>query len=606
MRHMGRGQRVLAMAYRKVSLGQEILTLKDLKRDNVECNLIFAGFLLLDCPIKGDSKSVIQELQSSGHQVKMITGDSLWTAAEVARQVGMVQKSNGSYPQFFHLKRCHSNTINASCKPVVGNFRFVAMIPDSLDGNEGSGVSVAASDVDRLKEMVDNGDASLCISGDALQDLVTGIVGGNNSTFGSSEVSRGEEKHALFDPAAQVVLMRLVPLVSVFARHAPRQKEAIVAAINLGGFKTLMCGDGTNDMASLRRAHVGISIISAPEVEAKQRSATAEISAARANQKKERKKKKATAKLKPSNASFEDSLNQLRQAQEELNSVELGDASIASPFTSRSVSIKCCKDVLQQGRCTLVTMLQIYKILGINCLVNAMVLSNLFLHGVKQGDRQLTVTGLAVAALFLFVSRGKPLDSIAPIRPPASVLCRSALASIGMQFGIHFWAIRLASQVSLSFVDPYDPSMIPDGPFNPNTLNTSTFLMNMLATVNTFAVNYRGEPFVEPLKKNKMLLRSLQICYAVLLCCALELFPPLSDLLQLSEYPSTASDEELEWQTNNFGTDLILSLANGIVSSFGFPAFMCGLMLVDTSLTFAVEKFILRFFEPTGSVTLNF
>mmetsp|Transcript_30122 Transcript_30122/g.72302 ORF Transcript_30122/g.72302 Transcript_30122/m.72302 type:complete len:251 (-) Transcript_30122:1179-1931(-) len=248
MRHMGRGQRVLAMAYRKVSLGQEILTLKDLKRDNVECNLIFAGFLLLDCPIKGDSKSVIQELQSSGHQVKMITGDSLWTAAEVARQVGMVQKSNGSYPQFFHLKRCHSNTINASCKPVVGNFRFVAMIPDSLDGNEGSGVSVAASDVDRLKEMVDNGDASLCISGDALQDLVTGIVGGNNSTFGSSEVSRGEEKHALFDPAAQVVLMRLVPLVSVFARHAPRQKEAIVAAINLGGFKTLMCGDGTNDM----------------------------------------------------------------------------------------------------------------------------------------------------------------------------------------------------------------------------------------------------------------------------------------------------------------------------------------------------------------------
>lgn len=56
MHHMGRGQRVLAMAYRKVSPGQEILKWKDLKRDNVECDLIFAGFLLLDCPIKGDSK----------------------------------------------------------------------------------------------------------------------------------------------------------------------------------------------------------------------------------------------------------------------------------------------------------------------------------------------------------------------------------------------------------------------------------------------------------------------------------------------------------------------------------------------------------------------
>jgi cation-transporting ATPase 13A1 len=290
-------------------------------------------------------------------------------------------------------------------------------------------------------------------------------------------------------------------------------------------------------------------------------------------------------------------MRQLQEAQEDLDQVELGDASIASPFTSRTVSIKCCKDVLQQGRCTLVTMLQIYKILGINCLVNAMVLSNLFLHGVKQGDRQLTVTGLAIAALFLFVTRGKPLNTISPVRPPASVLCPSALSSIALQFGIHFWAIRLTSQVALSFVDPYDPSMIPDGPFNPNTLNTCTFLMNVLATINTFAVNYRGEPFVEPLKDNKMLLRSLQTCYAVLICCALELFPPLSDLLQLSEFPPT-NTEALEWESKYTGTDLFLPMANGIVSSFGFPAFMFGLMVVDTSLTFASEKMVLRVFEP--------
>ena len=198
-------------------------------------------------------------------------------------------------------------------------------------------------------------------------------------------------------------------------------------------------------------------------------------------------------------------------------------------------------------------------------------------------------------ALFLFVTRGKPLDSISPVRPPASVLCRSALASITLQFIVHFWAIRLASQVSVSFVDPYDPSMIPDGTFNPNTLNTSAFLMNLLATVNTFAANYRGEPFVEPLRQNKMLLRSLQACYAVLFCCALELFPPLSDLLQLSEYPSIESDDAQEWQEGSLETDRLLSLANGVVSSFGFPTFICGLMVVDTLLTFTVEKCIRTF-----------
>jgi cation-transporting ATPase 13A1 len=325
-------------------------------------------------------------------------------------------------------------------------------------------------------------------------------------------------------------------------------------------------------------------------VEAKQRSAAARL-------KKERKKKGKKIN-KRANLSLQESLQQLREAQDELDHVELGDASIASPFTSRTVSIKCCKDVLQQGRCTLVTMLQIYKILGINCLVNAMVLSNLFLHGVKQGDRQMTVTGLAIAALFLFVTRGKPLKAISPVRPPASVLCMSALSSIAIQFGIHFWAIRLTSQVALSFVDPYDPSMIPDGPFNPNTLNTCTFLMSVLATINTFAVNYRGEPFIEPLKKNKMLLRSLQVCYAVLISCALELFPPLSDLLQLSEYPSTTDDEAIEWQMISLDTNFLLPIAKGIVTSFGFPIFMFGLMVCDTALTFASEKLILRVFEP--------
>ena len=333
-------------------------------------------------------------------------------------------------------------------------------------------------------------------------------------------------------------------------------------------------------------------------MEAKQRDAKAKISAAKAQRKKGKKQRVNTGN--DSRSSLEESLRQLQEAQEDLEQVELGDASIASPFTSRTVSIKCCKDVLQQGRCTLVTMLQIYKILGINCLVNAMVLSKLFLHGVKQGDRQLTVTGIAIAALFLFVTRGKPLNNISPLRPPQSVLCAEALLSIAIQFGIHFFCIRMASQVALSFVDPYDPSMIPDGPFNPNTLNTCTFLMNVLATVNTFAVNYRGEPFVEPLKQNKMLLRSLQICYVVLLFCALELFPPLSDLLQLSEFPATTKDA-IEWsatKTTDLDIHFLTSLAKELVISHGFPAFICGLMAFDTALTFASERLILRIFEP--------
>jgi cation-transporting ATPase 13A1 len=56
MHHMTMGQRVLAMAYRKLTKKEMNASLKDAKRETVESDLIFAGFLVLDCPVKGDSK----------------------------------------------------------------------------------------------------------------------------------------------------------------------------------------------------------------------------------------------------------------------------------------------------------------------------------------------------------------------------------------------------------------------------------------------------------------------------------------------------------------------------------------------------------------------
>lgn len=412
-----------------------------------------------------------------------------------------------------------------------------------------------------------------------------------------------DEKQVLLHPASQLFLMEIVPLCAVFARCNPRQKEAIIAAFNLGGFITLMCGDGTNDVGALRRSHVGISIISDPEVEAKQRAFSKTLSRAKADQKKERKKKGSKKSSRVMNTSaLEKSMRQLQEVQDDLDQIELGDASIASPFTSRVVSIQCCKDVLIQGRCTLVTMLQIYKILGVNCLVNAMILSKLYLHGVKQGDRQLTILGLGVAGLFFFVTRGKPLPNLSTLHPPTSILCSQALLSIFSQVAVHCAAMIIAAEVALSFVDPYDPSMIPDGPFNPNTLNTCTFLVSVLATVNTFAVNYRGEPFVEPLRSNKMLFRCLQVCYAILFACALEVFPPLNDLFQLTEFPSTTDAESLEWMSDSGSGSIqsqsvLVSTLNRVVKFTGFKGFMTGLMICDTFLVFMFERLILSTFE---------
>ena len=104
--------------------------------------------------------------------------------------------------------------------------------------------SISASNVSTIKSMIANDEASFCVSGAVLTKLAVAAV----------QISQDHSPHAademtvLVHPAAQAALMDFCPLISVFARHAPRQKEAVVAAFNLSGRYTLMCGDGINDV----------------------------------------------------------------------------------------------------------------------------------------------------------------------------------------------------------------------------------------------------------------------------------------------------------------------------------------------------------------------
>ena len=66
--------------------------------------------------------------------------------------------------------------------------------------------------------------------------------------------------------------------IDVFSRTSPAQKGIIVGLINNEGYFTLMCGDGTNDVGSLKRADVGLAIVNNKEPMKEEKAARKKLS----------------------------------------------------------------------------------------------------------------------------------------------------------------------------------------------------------------------------------------------------------------------------------------------------------------------------------------
>ena len=205
------GARVLALAYKHLSHEAELSQgrINNYAREEIESELTFAGFLVLQCPLKEDAIKAVRMLNESSHRVVMITGDNPLTAVHVARQVEIVDRD--------------------------------VLILDAPE-NDTSGTRLVWRSID---------DKFNC-DVDPTKDLDSEIVKTKDICITGYALAKFKGQKAFSD---------LLRHTWVYARVSPKQKEDILLGLKDAGYTTLMCGDGTNDVGALKQAHVGVALL---------------------------------------------------------------------------------------------------------------------------------------------------------------------------------------------------------------------------------------------------------------------------------------------------------------------------------------------------------
>ncbi|KAK0091546.1 hypothetical protein PV326_003051 [Microctonus aethiopoides] len=498
-----RGARVLALGYKKLTTPSTSQDLRSLTRDKLESDLIFVGFVVISCPLKPDSCTVIREIVNASHLVVMITGDNPLTACHVSRELHFTKKS----------------------VTLILTKKSEKWYWESVD--QKTNILLSTKNIEKGDENIWKKYA-LCITGEGLDYL-----------------KNNEEK----------ILEKLLPRIVVFARCEPKQKEFIITSLQKLGYTTLMCGDGTNDVGALKHAQVGVAILSSPPERAISASHETETNNITTNISNNTSRNMTRQQM--NNMQIQKLLKEMEEQDQII--VKLGDASIAAPFTSKLSSIQCVCHIIKQGRCTLVTTLQMFKILALNALVLAYSQSVLYLDGIKFTDAQATVQSILLALCFLFISRSKPLKTLSKERPLPNIFNFYTILTVLLQFAVHFscliylvqhakvytpnkksLAITDASPLMMENItnvngDNSDSGEVEDI-VEANIVNSAVYIISLALQISNFAVNYKGTPFMERLYDNKALFYSLLGSFAVVvgLACGVS---TLTESLEIVEFP---------------------------------------------------------------------
>ncbi|XP_040205463.1 probable cation-transporting ATPase 13A4 isoform X1 [Rana temporaria] len=191
------------------------------------------------------------------------------------------------------------------------------------------------------------------------------------------EEAQGDYYFAMSGSTYQVVLQHFQSLLpkllvngAVFARMSPGQKSSLIEEFQKLDYYVCMCGDGANDCGALKVAHAGISLSEQ-------------------------------------------------------------EASVASPFTSRTPNIKCIPELIKEGRAALVTSFCVFKYMTLYAMIQFVCLLLLYWQVNILSNYQLLAQDMAVTIVVcLTMSLNHAYPKLAPYRPPAQLMSPPLLLSV--------------------------------------------------------------------------------------------------------------------------------------------------------------------------------
>jgi predicted P-type ATPase len=197
----------IAMAYRSYNLSME---LSNVRREDVEGSLTFAGFINFRNPMREETSEVLWQVEESDMTLAMITGDNVFTGIFIARESGMMKQNR-----------------------------------NVIVGRLGDGKTIEWYDVG----------ANVIVERPSLRMM--GVPGN-----GIDIAITGEAWNILSSSQPQYA-EAIMKHIRVFGRCKPADKVSVVTSFATNGYTTLMCGDGQNDCGCLKAAHVGVALSNA-------------------------------------------------------------------------------------------------------------------------------------------------------------------------------------------------------------------------------------------------------------------------------------------------------------------------------------------------------